>query len=107
MKQPVRNMPTAKRLAALACVVTCTSLILYYFVSSSTDDCSKNPESCRDVHINLKHHDSDHINTNPILLFLRHGIRLDQVPNDNIEWTDRNERYYDTPLSDYNLPSKI
>ena len=42
-----------------------------------------------------------------ILLFLRHGVRLDQVPNEKIEWTDRKERFYDTPLSEYKLPAQI
>eukprot|EP00483_Globobulimina_turgida_P011732 UN11754 len=110
MKQ-LRNIPTTKRLGGLALLVTLTSLILYYYVST-TDECSQNPEACRDVHINIEHHDADHIhkvtdNNNPILLFLRHGIRLDKVPNDNIEWNDRKERYYDTPLSDYDLPLEI
>ena len=73
-------------------------------MSSGSVDCSTDPESCHGIRNNLTHHDTDHI---PILLFLRHGIRLDQVPNDKIKWKDREKRYYDTPLSDYKLPIQV
>eukprot|EP01083_Nonionella_stella_P073640 199323_1 len=103
------SVSTAQRLAILAFVATITSLILYYFVSSAPDECSTNPESCRDVHINIDQRGDDIVvnDNNPTLLFLRHGIRLDKVANDKIEWNDRKERYYDTPLSDYDLPLQI
>lgn len=50
--------------------------------------------------------------TPPFLVIMRHSARLDltsegQIKMSEAQWTDREERPWDPPISDFNLPSNM
>jgi len=40
-----------------------------------------------------------------MICFLRHSVRQDRAPSDEVQWHDRDSRPFDTPISDHQLPN--